>query len=57
MVMIYQEEKAGNHSRRSCKPTVCNWIQFDDFLVWQVLIFGGGGGFGAGEVQVLSENL
>ncbi|KAL4600913.1 hypothetical protein ACB092_11G234000 [Castanea dentata] len=55
--LFLPEEKAGNHSRRSCKPTVCNWIQFDDFQVWQVLIFGGGGGFGAGEVQDLLENL
>ena len=44
MVMICQEEKAGNHSLRSCKPTVCSWIQFGDCQVWQVLIFGGGGG-------------
>ncbi|KAF3954396.1 hypothetical protein CMV_020248 [Castanea mollissima] len=57
MVMICQEEKARNHSLRSCKPTVCSWIQFGDCQVWQVLIFGGGGGFGASVVQALSDNL
>ena len=52
-----QKENAGNHSLRSCKPTVCNWIQFGDCQVWQVLIFGGGGGFGADKVRALSDNL
>ena len=45
-----QKEKAGNHSLRSFNPIVCNWIQFGDCQVWQVLIFGGGGGFGADKV-------
>ena len=55
MVMI--KNKFRNHSLRSCNPTMCNWIQFGDCQVWQVLIFGGGGGFEADKVRALSDNL
>jgi hypothetical protein len=40
MVSICQEGMDGNHFLRSCKPTVCIWIQFVDCLVWQVLFLG-----------------
>ena len=36
---------------------MCNWIQFSDCQVWQELIFGGGGGFGADKVRALLDNL
>ena len=36
---------------------MCNWIKFGDCQVWQVLIFGAGGGFGADKVRALSDNL